>query len=193
VTILGQGDLSPRRRQRSVRRYVTVGLVLAVLAGGAYAAYVGFIRGSSTHVAADPPPSRCARQASSPYAAPHTLRVRIFNASLQTGLASQVRSSLRHRGFRVAQIGNAMRVGHYAAEVRYSSDQKLGSVTLAAQVTGATTREVTGQHVLELDLGLKYQQMRSTTAARTLAHHVAASAAPTPSASPTPSCVSAAQ
>jgi hypothetical protein len=188
VTILGQGDLSPRRRQRRVGRYVTVFLVLAMVAGGAYAAYVGFIRGSSTDVTANPAPSRCARHASSPYAAPHTLRVRIFNASLQTGLASQVRSSLRHRGFRVTQIGNALKVGHYAAEVRYSPDQTLGSVTLAAQVTGATTHEVGGQHVLELDLGLKYQQMRSATAARTLAHQVAASAAPTPSASPTPSC-----
>jgi hypothetical protein len=170
---------------------VTVFLVLAVLAGGAYAAYVGFIRGSSTHVAASPAPSRC-RHPSSPYAAPHTLRVRIFNASLQTGLASQVRSSLRHRGFRVAQIGNALKVGHYAAEVRYSPDQKLGSVTLAAQVTGATTQQVAGQHVLELDLGLKYQQMRSANAARPMAHHLAASAAPTPTASPTPSCLSAA-
>jgi hypothetical protein len=192
VTILGQGDLSPRRRQRRVGRYVTVLLVLAMLAGGAYAAYVGFIRGSSTHVAASPAPSRC-RPARSPYARPHTLQVRIFNASLQTGLASQVRTSLRRRGFRVAQIGNAMRVGHYAAEVRYSPDQKLGSVTLAAQVTGATTRQIAGQHVLELDLGLKYQQMRSATAARTVAHHLAASVAPASSASPTPSCQSGAR
>lgn len=189
MAILGQGDLSPPRRHRSFRRYVMVLLVLAMLAGGGYAAYVGFIRGSSTHVGATPRLSQCAKRAAKPpYSTPRTLRVQIFNASLQTGLAAQVRSSLRHRGFRVTQIGNAMRVGHDVATVRYSLDEKLGSATLAAQVAGATTQQVSGQHVLELDLGLKFGQLRSATAAKTVARRVAATAAPTPSGSASPSC-----
>jgi LytR cell envelope-related transcriptional attenuator len=193
VTILGRGDLSPRRHQRSAGRYLTVLLVVAILAGGGYAAYVGFIRNSSGTDTATTGLPHCPKRASqSPYAAPHTLKVRIFNASLQTGLAAQVRSQLKSRGFTVTQIGNALRVGHDTAVVRYSPDQHLGALTLAAQVSGATTHQVAGTGRLELDLGLQFTQLRSAAAAKTAAHRAAASAAPSPSSSPTsspsPSC-----
>ena len=194
MTILGRGDLSPRRRQRSVGRYFTTLLVVAILAGGGYAAYVGFIRNSSGSGSPAAGLRLCPKQSShSPYAAPHTLRIRIYNASLQTGLAAQVRSQLRHRGFRVTAIGNALRVGRDVALVRYSPDQRLGALTLAAQVSGATMHQVAGTGKLDLDLGLQFAQLRSAAAAKTAARRAAASAAPrpssSPSSSPSPSCL----
>ena len=189
MTILGRGDLSPPRRHRSWGRLVLVVVVLAVLVGAGYVGYVRFIRSSSAAGSTTTGLSRCPKHvARGPYAAPHTLRVRVLNASLQTGLAARVRSSLRHRGFRVVQIGNAPRVGRYVASVSYSPDQKLGSATLAAQVLRATTRVVPGRGVLELELGLKYRHMRASKAATALARRTEASAAPTPSPSPSRSC-----
>jgi hypothetical protein len=184
VTIPGRGDLVPRRRNRRIGRFLTVVVVVALLAGAGYAGYVGLIQGSSNGSTALTT-QRCPAPVKPKPVAPHAMRVRIFNASLQTGLAAQIGSALRHRGFHIAAIGNALRVGHYIALVRYSPDDKPDSATLAAQVSGATTRQVAGHHLLELDLGLKFVDLRSATAAKAAAKRAAVAAAPAPTATPT--------
>jgi hypothetical protein len=190
VTILGRGDLSPRRRHRSVGRYVTVVLVLAVLAGGGYAAYVGFIQGSSTASTPTAPLALCPKPTTTVlFAPPHKVRLAVLNASLHTGLAAEVRTELRHRGFHVTQIGNAMRVGHDVATIRYSPDERREYRSVAAQIPGeATILPVSGRHILELDLGVHFRQLQSVAAARATERRLVAGSVTSASASPSPSC-----
>lgn len=193
VTIPGRGDLSPRHRHRPLSRYVLVLVVVALLAGGGYAGYRG-LEGSSS--AGSPAPTDTCRPSTgrSLFAPAGQVRLTILNASLHTGLAASVESAMRKRGFHVAGIGNAARLGRDVATIRYSPDELRASRTVAAEIPGeATIKPVPGHHVLVLDLGTHFRTLQSVRAARATerrrdaaASAAARSASPSPSASCTP-------
>jgi acetolactate synthase regulatory subunit len=176
VTILGRGDLAPRRRHRRIGRFLAILVVVALLAGGGYAGYRAVKGGSSTPAASASRRPVCPASPTSLLFAPdHQVRLRVMNASLRTGLAAQVKQELKHRGFHVSQIGNALRVGHDVATIQYSADQKRAASTVAAQIAGGPTmKPVAGQRVLELDIGVRFARLRSALGARSVEHHRAA-------------------
>jgi hypothetical protein len=197
VTIIGRGDLMPRRRRRHYGRYVTVALVVILLGGGGYAAYRGLKNTHSTSPGATL--ALCKKGApraagSPPPASAKTGKTTIVvdNATLVSGLAAQVAGELRTRGFTIASVGNTAARGRGVATVRYSPDRKVVGEQLAAQIKGATLVEAAGSKRVELDVGPKYTALRSTRAAgaalRKLVAADAASASPSPSATPTPTC-----
>jgi acetolactate synthase regulatory subunit len=187
VTILGNGDLVPRRRRRPIGRYLATLVVLALVAGGGYAGYRTLQGGSSTPTSSAANRPVCHAPTTSVLFAPaHQVRLSVMNASLRTGLAAQVEHELKHRGFRVTQIGNALRVGHDVATVQYSSDQERAASTVAAQIPGGPTmKPVAGRRVLELDIGVRFARLRSAPGARALERHRLATVSPAPT--PTPS------
>jgi hypothetical protein len=188
VTIPGRGDLAPRRRKAPIGRFIVTALVIGLLAGGAYAAYLGLTVTTTNGTSSNRPLGRCPKPSTHAAFAPaKQVKVRIYNASLRTGLAASVRKTLRQRGFHVVMIGNAPRVGHYVAAIRYSSDQVRESRTLAAQFGGAQSKQLPGHGVLAVDLGVKFAQLRSVAAAKA-AEHQLASAPPTPTPTGTPTC-----
>ena len=69
MTIPGRGDLSPPRRQSSLGRWLVTVLVLALLAGGGYAAFLGLSGGSSNSSA--PPLPLCPLPTAPPAAPTH--------------------------------------------------------------------------------------------------------------------------
>jgi acetolactate synthase regulatory subunit len=165
-------------------------LVVGLLAGGGYAAYRGLKGKSSGGAAARTTLARCPKPTANPLFAPaRQVHLAVYNASLRTGLAATVEQAMKRRGFHVSQIGNASKVGHDIATIRYSADQARGYRTVAAQIQGATGQPVAGQHVLELDLGVHFNQLRSAAAARTAEQRQAtATPSASPSASPTATC-----
>jgi hypothetical protein len=184
VTILGRGDLAPPRRRRSPGRYVSIVVVVALLAGGGYAAYRGLTQDSAPADAASHKLPRCPKPAvTSAFAPPRQVHLAVYNASLQTGLAASLRAQLRNRGFHVTQIGNALKVGHDVAVVRYSADEQRESLAVMAQVAGASRQQVAGTHHLELDVGLKFAQLRSAAAVRGFERSHATAPSPSPSSS----------
>jgi hypothetical protein len=169
---------------------VTIALVLALLAGGGYAAYRGLSGGSGSPSAATLP--LCPKSAHRPHHTKPVIpqsKVTVYNASLITGLATQVATELRQRGFAIGQIGNAAKVGKGVATVRYSADRKLEATKLAAEVTGAKLVAVGGTHVVELDINPKFKALATKQAAAQAFQTAAASQhllSPTPT--PTPTC-----
>ena len=192
MMIPGRGDLSPRRRRHHPVRWLATAVVVGLVALGAYAGYHHFRHKSSTGHTAAPPLPRCrTSQGNALFAAPAQVRLHIVNGSLQTGLASSVRSVLRHRGFHVLSIGNAVTVGHDVAAIRFSSDQQREARTLRAQVAGSVVMQpVAGSGVLELDLGLRFTTLASGRAAHATEQQELATATPsvTPSPTPSPTC-----
>jgi hypothetical protein len=184
VTIPGRGDLSPARRQSSLGRWLVTVLVLALLAGGGYAAFLGLSGGSSN--ASAPPLPLCPLPTTSPlptHVGP--LRLTVMNATERAGLAAEVAAALQDRGFNVTKIGNAVLMGKGVAVVRYSPDRRLVADKVAAQIKGATLLAVGGHRVVELDLGPKYYALVTPRRARVAYRRAVASAAavPTPSTS----------
>jgi hypothetical protein len=174
-----------------VGRYVAVVLVLALLGGGGYAAYQGLSGGPASNAATRLPlctksakPARGAQPPSIPQS-----KITVYNASLITGLATEVATELRQRGFRIGQIGNAAKVGKGTATVRYSSDRTLEATKLGTEIAGAKLVPISGTHVVELDLNPNFTALVAKQAAANAFRVAAASrhlVSPTPS--PTPTC-----
>ena len=167
-------------------------MVIGLAALGSFVGYHHFHHSSSTRHSAAPPLPRCrAAQSNALFAAPSQVRLRIGNGSLQTGLAAHVRAVLHHRGFLVLSIGNAVKVGHDVAVIRFSSDQQREARTLGAHVSGAAVmKPVGGSGVLELDLGLRFTSLASRRAAHATEQRVLATSSPSATPSPTssPTC-----
>jgi hypothetical protein len=168
-------------------------VVLAVLAGAGYVGYRHFHDESSSTPTAAPRLPFCGHTASGNalFAAPGRVRLRIRNGSLQTGLAAQVRSAMRRRGFHVGSIGNASTVGRNVAAVRFPPTELRAARAVAAQVSGhvvmAPTANLAG---VELDLGLRFAGLRPPAAVRAVEQQALASATPSATPSPTasPTC-----
>jgi LytR cell envelope-related transcriptional attenuator len=192
VTIPGRGDLAPRRRKRRTGRNLAIFVIVALLAAGGYAGYARYIRGSSGRSPATAIVPLCPKlSTASEFAPARQVNVAVFNASLRTGLAAAVAATLRHRGFHIAAVGNALRVGHNVATIRYSPDERRAYRSVAAQIPGeATIKPVVGHHILELDLGVHFRRLQSAAAARASERRLVAAEVRTasPSPSPSPSC-----
>ncbi|HWB66160.1 MAG TPA: LytR C-terminal domain-containing protein [Mycobacteriales bacterium] len=186
MTILGRGDLSPPRKHHHPWRWLAAIVALAVLAGGGYVGYQHFAGSSDDSVVVTQTTPCPTPTVPSQFATPDQVRIVLRNGSLRTGLAARVARQLRHRGIHVRSIGNAVRVGHDVAVVRYSSDQTRQARTVAAQVSGAALHPQPGQRKLELDLGLRFRHLRSAAQVRAVEQQAAGSATPSPS----PGCTS---
>lgn len=173
-----------------VGRYVAAVLVLVLLGGGGYAVYRGLSGGSgSSHAATLPLCPKGSQHSHRTQPRIPTSKVTVFNASLITGLATQVAGELKDRGFPIGEIGNADKVGKGIATVRYSADRKLEATKLGAEISGAGLVQVSGSHTVELDINPKFTTLATKRAARRAFQSAAASQqlfSPTPT--PTPSC-----
>jgi LCP family protein required for cell wall assembly len=109
--------------------------------------------------------------------APSAIHVRVLNGTGENGLAARVADDLRARGFVVDEIGDADSTGYAESVVRYGTDKRESSETLAASVPGSTRQQDAALgSVLELIVGSDYSGTRAVTVA-------SATATPTPSAS----------
>jgi hypothetical protein len=169
VTIPGRGDLSPPHRRSSLLRWLVALLVLVLLAGGGYAAFLGLSGGSS-------PTSTASKLPLCPVPSPravtgHTgpLRLTVENATNHNGLAASVAADLTRRGFHVISVGNTVLMTSGVARVRYSKGRRLVADRVAAQIKGSTLVRAGGHGVVELDLGPAFRSL-STPAQAQLAY-----------------------
>lgn len=183
MTILGRGDLVPRRRRHRPVRWLAGLVVIAVAAAGGYAGYRHWHHRSPHRVASTRPCQ--GHPAVVPTPQPSDVRVAVRNATLRTGLASRVAHALRQRQVHVVSIGNTPLRGKGVATVRYTADRRSQAEVLAAQIRGATMAPEPGHGRLELDLGPRFHGLApARVAGDQLTREVAATASPTP----TPRC-----
>jgi hypothetical protein len=163
-------------------------LVLALLAGGGYAAFLGLTGGSSSGGAASLPlcPVPTAAPTSHSTAKAGPLRLTVENATERDGLAAEVAADLQTRGFHILSIGNAVLMHKGVAVVRYSPDRRLVADRVAAQFKGATLVAVGGHGVVELDVGPKFKALATPAQAKLAYLNLQAPATPTPT--PSGSC-----
>ncbi len=141
------GRARQRRRHRRRGRALKGVLALILLGGGAYGAWQGgflapvtAMTGVGTEVSAasctppGPPPLH------PPAPPPSEVTVNVFNTTGRMGLAAEVASELRARGFVVAAVSNdpLTRRVEGAAELRHSIPGNAAARTVAAQLQGAT-------------------------------------------------------
>lgn len=74
--------------------------------------------------------------------APAQVKVAVQNGSGKPGLASGAASSLRAKGFTVTGTGNADAMNYAHSEIRYAAGDEALATTLAADIPGATTKQV---------------------------------------------------
>jgi LytR cell envelope-related transcriptional attenuator len=160
-------------------------VVVLALGGGGYEIYHHVSGGSSSVKTALPP---CPATTSSPPLT-QTVRVVVRNATLKSGLATQVAHALRRRDFTVAKVGNTLFRGKGVATIRYSADRTQVARQLGAQFAGATLVQVAGNAVLEVDIGPKFRALTPVAQAQA-AEHSLATPTPTPSSSPCASAIS---
>jgi len=161
-------------------------VVVALLAGGGYFAYLGLSGSSSPSGAALP---LCPKQQSTAQAQnPGPLRLTVKNATLRNGLAARVSKALKKRGFTVTSIGNTVLMGKGVATVRYSHDRKLVADKVAAQVVGATMVPFGGHGKVELDLGPQFHSLTTPAKAEAAYLRRLPTTTPTPQPTATESC-----
>ncbi|HVW81786.1 MAG TPA: LytR C-terminal domain-containing protein [Mycobacteriales bacterium] len=184
MTILGRGDLSPRRKRRNWRRRSAVLVVVVIVIGGGYFGYEQVFAGSGGSAQAlplCPAPTR---------SAPPTEQARVVvkNATLTTGLASDVAEQLRRRNFKIASVGNTLFRGKGVATVDYSANLVQAAQLLGAQFDGATLDQVSGSNVLEVDIGPKFHDLVPVARAQAAEQDILGTPTPTPTPSASPSC-----
>lgn len=189
MTILGRGDLSPRRHHRRFGRDLLVVLVVIVLAAAGYFLYRHFSGGSSSPRASTPPV--CKDQHVTGPASPSTVHVKVLNGTLTSGLAAQVATQLRHRGFHVNSVGNTQKlVKTGTAVVSYGPGRELAAQAVAVQFPGAQVVKGTAAGV-QVAIGGDFNTLSTKAeASRARQQFVTedASTAPSPSPSPSPTC-----
>jgi hypothetical protein len=154
MSILGRGDLAPRRRQRRRGRIAAVFLLaVAVLAAAGYVGWRVWGSHGSTPTAG-PRPRTCRTPTAAPAPLPaHAVRLRILNGTLRAGLAADAQHALQRRGFRIMGIGNTpRRVKHTEIDKPSSSGSPAATaaavLALSEQVPGATIGTTSGHDVL---------------------------------------------
>jgi LytR cell envelope-related transcriptional attenuator len=147
-------------------RWLVALLVLVLLAGGGYAAFLGLSGGSPSPSAHSKLPL-CPVPAA-PAAARHlgTVRLTVENATNHNGLAATVAADLTRRGFHVISVGNTELMTTGVAKVRYSKNRRKAANWVAAQVKGATRVPAGGHGVVELDLGPGFRALSTPAQAR---------------------------
>ena len=189
MSILGRGDLVPRRR-RGRPRWPLVLLAVVALAAVGYVGdrYVWPHLRSSTPTATQPV---CpTRGPAPPIPNARTVSLRVRNSTVREGLAAQVAAALHRRGFHVHGVGNTSAKVTGTAMVRYSADRAQQAKSVAAQVDRPVLVKVGGKGVLDLDLGTKWRALASPTAVRAAERADRASSSPKPTCSPSPASAS---
>jgi hypothetical protein len=155
-----------------------------VVAGGGYFGYQQVFGGSGGTPKALPP---CPRSTpTTPVTEQATLVVK--NATLTSGLASDVAKALRRRDFKIGLVGNTLFRGKGVATIDYSADLAQAAQLVGAEFDGATLDEVSGTKVLEVDIGPRFQALVPIAQAQAAEQDIVGTPTPTPTASPT--CVS---
>jgi hypothetical protein len=178
----GVGGNKKRVRRRGRRRSSRVGLVLLLVLATAVGLYWFVLRdtGADT-VTAKPGPSCPAASPTPSAAAASQVRVNVYNATEERGLASKVADQLRKRGFHVGKVDNdpAKRTVTGVAEVRSSKVGTAAARTVGAQVYRfVTVPDQRPDATVDLVLGVSFKALRSTEQA---------SAALSPTSAPKPS------
>jgi hypothetical protein len=155
-----------------------------VVAGGGYFGYQQLLGGSGGTPKALPP---CpAPSPTTPVTEQATLVVK--NATLTSGLASDVAKQLRHRDFKIGPVGNTLFRGKGVATVDYSADLAEPAQLVAAQFDGATLDEVTGHNVLEVDVGPRFKALVPRAQAEQAEQDIVGTPTPTQIPTAVPTC-----
>jgi len=188
MTILGSGDLAPRRRSRHRRSpYVVALLVLALAAGG------GWYGWRAWHDTA-PPGSKLAFLCVTPVpeASPapvKQVKVAVLNGTTTVGLAHIVAGTLTRRGFAIVKVGNGT-AATGAPRIAYAPGEIARALTLAEQVPGATLYELSTQRPgqVELRISTGFKRLATLTEAKAARDRdlAATSPSPAPCSTPTP-------
>jgi hypothetical protein len=176
LTPLGKGGRrTVRRGDRPSRRGA---LLLAVLLTAALAGTAWWVAHRDTaDTAAAPPRRTCPAPSTPPPAvAPTAVKVNVYNATDQRGLASRVAAELKRRGFHVGKVDNdpLKRRVTGAAEVRSSTAGAGAARTVSAQVgTVVAVPDQRPNGSVDLVLGAAFVRLQPVPAA-------AAALSPTP-------------
>lgn len=161
-----------------------------LLGAGGYFAYLGLRGGSSPSRPAAVLPA-CPKPPPVGPSNPHQVRLVVLNGTLQTGLAAQVSTALKHRGFRVSKPGNTPKLVNGIATIHYPSGRLRDAQAVADQVTGARLVASPGSGI-SLDVGLKFHGLASLAQAKAararLVSAATASSTPTPTPTTSPTC-----
>lgn len=186
MTILGRGDLAPRRRGRRRKApYVVAVLVLAAAAAGGWFGWRGWhadkpAKPQAVVVCQTPSPSP------SPAAA-KGVKVAVLNGTTRVGLAHTIAGQLTLRGFAVVKVGNGRPTAGPPRVIYAPGDAALGTA-LAEQVAGAQLAELSSQTsgVVALDIGSGFRGLATPAQAAAARARDLAAAAPSPAVCTTP-------
>lgn len=166
-----------------VRALVVVGvlLVFALCLGGL--ALANDIGGDSAEKprCVNPP---AAQPADSAIPAPERVRVRVLNATEQTGLASEVAKTLKERGFSVVGVGNDTVTTDLqaAGQLRYGTRGIGAARLLGAAINGMQpTPDARADATVDVVIGAGYTGLAAGTDIRVAARQI-------PAVAPRPSC-----
>ena len=139
LTPRGVGAHKPSRRGAPPRRTGTLLLVVVLTVALAGTAWWVARREPSDDVAAAPRPTCPAPSPTPAVVAATAVKVNVFNATKRRGLAAEVATQLRKRGFTVKKVDNdpLERTVTGAAEVRHGPAGAGSARTVAAQVAPA--------------------------------------------------------
>ncbi len=178
MTIPGRGDLAPARRQHRRRRWprvLALLLVLGVLGAAGWEAYRLWVEDTSQSRVAAP----CVTPTPPPVpAAADEVRVRVLNGTRRPGLAHDVATRLRHRGFAVRKVGNnPQRTAR--TTVTYPAGVLAAGLAVAEQLPAAELTAGSGR-LVDLVLGRDFHRLatRKEAAARRAQDERAASPSP---------------
>ena len=111
--------------------------------------------------------------------APSGITVNVLNGTGQNGLANAVAAKLTRQGFHIGTIGDADNSDYTQSVVKYGSEKKQSSQTVAASIPGAIRQEdPTATTSITLIVGANYTKVVHVT--------ISGSPTATPSSTPTP-------
>ena len=177
MTILGRGDLSPPRRHRGSGPIVATVLVAALLGGGGWVAWHE-LRGSG-HSSRQAVRTCVTPSAAPSPAQPAAVTVAVLNATPKVGLAHQVATQLKARGFRVGRVGNTKASVAGSAVVTYGPGARAAALAVAENVAGATVTPVASGAVT-LQLGPTFSALAAPADVQAARARDSAAASPKP-------------
>jgi len=180
MTILGRGDLAPRRRQRRRKAPYVVALLVLALAGAG--GWYGWRAWRGDKQAAQPPQVVCTTPTpSASPAAIKTVKVTVLNGTTIAGLAHTVAGQLTLRGFAIVKVGNGKAING-PSRVTYAPGEAALALAVAEQVPGATVYELSSQQpgVVQLGIGAGFHRLATPKEVSAARARDLAAAAPSP-------------